>query len=390
MRNGALAPRFFMILILSSRLDVHAVAAATVLRRQGNVCVVLNQEDFPESLAISVDPAVTGVVYGKGGEEFPLSSFRTVWNRRWSVPQPPAFLSPQDQDLSYRASKRLLDWLNLFKCPDQLWINDPWKAIEAANKLVQLRIAREVGFAVPETIVTNHPDTARRFVASGSSIVKPILPMSWDDGAHRVAVARTVTIDQMASDRAIAACPMIYQRHVRKQCDLRIVVFGSEILAVRIDSQRREDTAVDFRAGDYFDLVVEQVDLNSDTRRRIARFMSVSGLLHASFDLVISAEGDFVFLEVNQQGQMTWIEDRNPSIRVLDRLCGFLLAPSQDYRWNGAEKYPFEQFRELVSDNESDPFSERGITVTGDYGDGNRKSPPPAPNSKNPVLQPPV
>jgi hypothetical protein len=232
-----------MILILSSRTDVHADAVATALRRQGTDCVVFRQEDFPEYLSISVDPGADATLFDESGRAVPMSSFATVWNRRSANPQAPSWLSPPDRDMSYRASKLFLEWFNFSRPQNQLWINDPWKAIDASNKITQLRIAREVGFSVPATIVTNRPDDARAFVSAGETIVKPLLPMFWDDGTHRVAAARLVTLSHLKVDRSVSACPMIYQRHVRKRYDLRVVVMGAEIVTARIDSQATEATA---------------------------------------------------------------------------------------------------------------------------------------------------
>ena len=43
------------------------------------------------------------------------------------------------------------------------WINRPEANLKASNRLIQLATAREVGFKIPSTLITNDPNAAAEF-----------------------------------------------------------------------------------------------------------------------------------------------------------------------------------------------------------------------------------
>jgi glutathione synthase/RimK-type ligase-like ATP-grasp enzyme len=72
-----------------------------------------------------------------------------------------------------------------------------------------------------------------------------------------------------------------------------------------MNTQANEITRIDWRAGarehEIFDLP-EQV--KASIRRLVASF----GLNFASIDLILTPEGEFVFLDLNPNGQWLWLE----------------------------------------------------------------------------------
>src|SRR6202022_3600243 len=75
------------------------------------------------------------------------SEVRAVWARRIGLPRLAKELDPSFQDLCMRESiaaiEGFLDGLHLAR-----WVNEPQRDREAENKLLQLRIALEVGLNV--------------------------------------------------------------------------------------------------------------------------------------------------------------------------------------------------------------------------------------------------
>ena len=57
------------------------------------------------------------------------------------------------------------------------------------------------------------------------------------------------------------------------------------------------------------------------------RMMKELGLLFGCIDLIVTPDGEYYFLEVNEQGQFLWIDDIAPSINMLEQFCAFLIAP---------------------------------------------------------------
>ena len=196
---------------------------------------------------------------------------------------------------------------------------------------------------IPRTLISNDPAEVRRFVEQcPSAIVKPITPMCWNIDDHvRAMATREVTLADLQSDSAVSACPMIYQEKVEKLFELRITFFGDEVVCGRLESQGHHASRTDFRTIDPANLAVHEVPLEPAVRWRLDLFRKRAGLLHGSFDLAVDTAGNRIFFEINEQGQFLWLEEVNPDIRMLDRLVSFMEAPSDDFRWDGRERFAF-------------------------------------------------
>lgn len=59
--------------------------------------------------------------------------------------------------------------------PRERWINHPTYAAEASRKIEQLVRARQIGFTVPETLLTQDEAEAKRFIGGHQNVVvKPL------------------------------------------------------------------------------------------------------------------------------------------------------------------------------------------------------------------------
>lgn len=96
--------------------------------------------------------------------------------------------------------------------------------------------------------------------------------------------------------------PHLFQARVDKVADLRVVVVGRQVFAVRIDSD-----LLDWRA-DYNALSYSVVDLPDALVKALLGYLDRLGLASGSFDLAIDREGDFHWLELNPNGQWGWLE----------------------------------------------------------------------------------
>ncbi len=86
------------------------------------------------------------------------------------------------------------------------------------------------------------------------------------------------------------------------------MIVESDVFAVRIESQSRPDTAVDWRRNQ-FDVPYSVCDdLPRLLLGRLAKFHRRAGLCYGAYDFIVTPGGDFVFLEVNPAGQWLWLE----------------------------------------------------------------------------------
>jgi glutathione synthase/RimK-type ligase-like ATP-grasp enzyme len=277
------------------------------------------------------------------------SGVSAVWNRYTNVPDATDCM-PEDR-LFVTQQWDAFDQ-NAFALPIEtasaLWLNEPLFAARAENKLFQLKAAHKVGLRYPETYFSNDADDVRKLIDRwGKVVLKTFIGHVWESHStketHRISVAM---LDQFAriDDRAVAICPSIYQRYVEKEFDVRVAVLGDRIFAAKI--QRNEGpTYMDWRPHILDeDVSVEEFTLPETVANQIHGFMHEMGLTIGFIDLVMDLHGDLHFLEVNQQGQFLFVEEKVPRMPILQAMTSLLLTGRSDYSVNDSKKVHFADY----------------------------------------------
>lgn len=320
------------ILIVTEPADSHASAAVWALLESGYRC----QRWYPEALGkfpVTVwmgDGPHRLELQGPDGD-VDVASTVTVWLRRFGLPIIPESIAFGDRSVARRECDRFLRGvLSLFGDGVRL-INPPTGSHAAASKAHQLRVAKSVGLRIPRTVMTNDAGVARSFIRSAprGAIYKAFMPAFWkvDSTRHYSALTSMVTERELDDPDSLLHSPGIFQEYVPKRSELRIAVFGEKCIAAEITEQH----ATDFRA-DYESIKCSPYDLPGDVEQRIRCLMANLGLRMGSLDMILTPEGDHVFLEVNPQGQFLWVEEKNPDILLLDQFVRFLIGPDSEQR----------------------------------------------------------
>lgn len=95
----------------------------------------------------------------------------------------------------------------------------------------------------------------------------------------------------------------ISSRRVDKVADLRVLIVGRRVFAVRIDSE-----LLDWRK-DYSGLAYDVVDLPDRLAMALSAHLEHYGLASGSFDLALDRDGEAHWLELNPNGQWAWLEE---------------------------------------------------------------------------------
>jgi glutathione synthase/RimK-type ligase-like ATP-grasp enzyme len=210
---------------------------------------------------------------------------------------------------------------------DAYWLNHPHSNLLARHKPLQLALAVQENFIVPETCITDDPRTVReRYRAwDGRMVAKLVggqLPVAV--GQRQYVVYTTLVAEEdLAIDATLSACPVIYQRYVEKAFELRVTVVGDEVFAGRIYSQESDGGAIDWRRALGASVRYEVHALDPELADRCRRLARRLRLEFAGIDLIVTPDGETVFLEVNAAGQWAWLEQatRLPiSAAVAERL----------------------------------------------------------------------
>jgi hypothetical protein len=328
------------ILIPTIQDDIHAAAVALVPARMGHRPIRWFCGDVPTaaraSFTIGSTSAPATSLRDASGDWF-FDEVDVFWNRRVADPIVKDELRPGDREFAERESKRLVRGM-LLTLPARAFAVNAYHAASAAeNKLVQLRAAQEVGFALPDTLVSNDPRRIRAFLdrhAAAGTICKSFRPVTWE-GDHNVAILYTskVTLDQLPSDATLQLAPAIFQAYVDKAHEVRVTAMGQELFASKLDSQGTATGAVDWRLTDEHELAIEPVTLPDTVARRCRELLARLGLVFGCFDFIVTPAGDYVFLEVNQMGQWLWKEQECPALPLLQAFCDFLVSHDPAFRY---------------------------------------------------------
>ena len=82
------------------------------------------------------------------------------------------------------------------------------------------------------------------------------------------------------------------------------------MFATAIQSQDHPETSIDWRLGDLLDLPLEHksLQLPQEVAAACGALTRSFGLRYSAIDMVLAPNGDYVFLEMNPNGQWAWIE----------------------------------------------------------------------------------
>jgi glutathione synthase/RimK-type ligase-like ATP-grasp enzyme len=276
------------------------------LEARGANFVRFNTEDYPERVGVAWDLDACRFEFGQGTTR--LDDIGAIWYRR---PVAPEWTRLSGERAGWATGEALESLRGIWRTYSGLWVNHPDANELASSKLEQLRRARHLGFDLPDTVVTNESAVVQRLAERHGSplICKPIRSGYIElDGRERLFFTSAVTEDALASFAQGDPTPYLFQQKIEKQHEFRVTVIGDKVFAVRLDSQIREDSQVDWRRGDQMKLAHTPDVLPRDTEDRCRALTRSYGLAFGAIDLALDTEGRYVFFEINPNGQWAWLE----------------------------------------------------------------------------------
>lgn len=310
-----------MILIVSKPEDIHAKAVLDELARCGATAQILDLSRFPTQLQLSLGYGPTaGVDFrleSPSGECLDFSSVKAVW---WRRPQhfelPERIADPAHRQFAYSESHAA--FAGLWNSLDAFWINPLNNDAAAHHKVFQLTVAQELGFTIPQTLVTNHPAEARQFIAARGAEHTVYKAFSATERDWRE--TRVLRPEELALLDNVRYAPVIFQEYIPAEVDLRITMVGDQIFPAAIYSQET-DYKVDFRMHIH-SAKIEPVTLPENIECLLHELMQRLGLVYGAIDMRLTPEGRYVFLEINPAGQWLFVEQETgqPIARALAEL----------------------------------------------------------------------
>lgn len=293
-----------MILVVSFRSNPHVEA---VLEHLSRPVVVLDVADYPHRSRLEVGFGAAGGdrrLLRVGPDEIDAEQVGAVWYRRErSMELDPALTDPTARLFAWSESREAL--VGLWQSLDCFWMN-PIAADEAAQRKVrQLQVARQVGLAVPETLITNDPAAARAFVEP--RLDQGVIRKAFRNIPEAPRSTAMVGRADLARIGDVRLAPVTFQEFVPADLDLRVIVVGEEVFAASIKSEPEFQT--DYRGG-IGSAVFASYSLPEEVAGPLLELHRRLGLVYGASDFRVTPEGEHVFLEVNPAGEYLFASER--------------------------------------------------------------------------------
>ncbi|MEH1896282.1 MAG: MvdC family ATP-grasp ribosomal peptide maturase [Nostoc sp.] len=303
-----------VVLLITHSGDFFTIdRVAEALSKKGAKPFRLDTDKFPLEVQLTArfDKSKSYHSLEYGNHSIGTEQVQAVWMRRIWEPKLSEELAPKFREACIRESQATLDgfWDSL---KDARWVDDLERINIAHNKLRQLRVASEVGFTIPQTLVTNKAESAREFFqqVNGKMVSKLLTALSRSMEANSSFFLYTSTVkeEDLQDAESLRYCPMVFQEQIPKQSELRVVYVNGHVFVGALEASVYAAAKVDWRKPGVELGTWQHHQLPNEVVRRLQAFMGKFGLLFGALDFIVTPSGEYVFLEVNPIGEWGMLE----------------------------------------------------------------------------------
>ncbi|MBS1556145.1 MAG: grasp-with-spasm system ATP-grasp peptide maturase [Bacteroidetes bacterium] len=296
-----------MILILNkSGLEPSAEDVMDWLNYQGAKWVRLNGADLEKNeFCLQINEKEDSIVFGDN--KFDTEAIDVVWYWRWADDFPHKKVWAVDSIVSstlkshYQLELKKLrqGFFHFFE--KAKWFTRP---DDDFNKITVLRIAKKIGFRIPNTFIATDKKQLIEAKGSNTVITKCISDAPIFFTEESVYLLYTKVFETDFNELQPYFFPTLFQENIEKQYELRVFFINGDCYAMAIFSQLDAKTKTDFRqynAENPNRMIPYR--LPAEEEFLIIELMKQLNLNFGSLDLIRDIDGNLVFLEVNPLGQ---------------------------------------------------------------------------------------
>ncbi|MEV4642806.1 ATP-grasp ribosomal peptide maturase [Actinoplanes sp. NPDC049548] len=287
------------VAVFTEEFDVTADTVIVELNRRGVRVFRCNPGDFPGSLSLSARSGSSWTGHLRSATRtLDLLDVGCAWWRRPTRTEIDPTV-PEHEWVEREANTGLRGVLATLP-----WLNSPDAIRSAEHKPLQLVIAARVGLSIPASLITSDPDEARAFAKAHEQVIyKPFTSGLLSDG--QVLYASRVDPDKI--DDGVRLTAHLFQERIEKAYELRITAVDGQFFTARIDAHS-ERGRCDWRS-DYKNLTYSVAELPNTVTVKLRGLLHAMHLRFAAIDMIVTPEGEHVFIEANPNGQFAWLED---------------------------------------------------------------------------------
>ncbi len=298
------------VLILTQDFDLTTDPVVVSLRERGAEIVRVDVSYFPQRLTLTAsDFGGERRVLRHRDRVVDLDRLSGVWYRRpTSFEFDPAMGEAEAQ---FARNEALHGVGGILRATDCLWVNRPDLDGTAELKPYHMQLAKRLGFRMPRTLMTNDPDEV---VALLDSTDRPIVYKALTSGVvHYPGAFPGGLLTSMVGEEIrehlgrVRHTICTFQEYVEKAHEVRLTVIGNTYFPVVITSQDEAATSVDWRGAEELPYG-PYAPLPEHVVKQVQALMEELGLVYGALDFIVTPDGEWVFLEVNPNGQFIWMQ----------------------------------------------------------------------------------
>ncbi|HET7506768.1 MAG TPA: hypothetical protein VFJ53_00265, partial [Solirubrobacterales bacterium] len=259
---------------------------------------VVNQREI-EAWAVELEfdgSRLTGLLRGPAGE-LDLDEIDGIYARLVEPHTLPEVGRPPDPDKLATADafyQPFCDWLEVAPCR----VANRFSAgTSNVSKPYQAQIIRSVGFEVPLTIVSNDPDSIRRFAADHRELI-------YKSTSSARSIVRRLVPSRLADLALVRHLPTQFQALV-PGVDVRVHVVGEAVFATEV---RSPGTDYRYAARDRQEVRMSARELPPEVERRCLALSQALELPFSGIDLRHTPDGEWYCFEVNPSPAYSYFE----------------------------------------------------------------------------------
>ena len=199
---------------------------------------------------------------------------------------------------------------------DRIVLTKPFILRKVENKIYQTKLANECGLIMPNSLVTNEFVMANRFISNNKTIIKPISTGKIVDKG-KIRLFNTSIISKNVSD--INLTPIYLQEYIDKLFEVRVTIINQHIYPVKIIPYNEVDWRIEQEKNIY-----ELIDIPNQVKYKCINLMNKMNINFGAFDFIVNKRGEYIFLEVNPNGQWLWLEEEL-NINISNKIVSYLL-----------------------------------------------------------------
>lgn len=183
------------------------------------------------------------------------------------------------------------------------------------NKTYQIIYAMKNDFLIPKSFIGNDNNEMQMY-AENNTIIKP-LSIGKIYKKDKYEVYQTSYFDKYEED--ISLTPIYLQRYEEKKYEVRLTIINSKYFSVKIQSSN----SLDWRKGDANNKY-SIIDVPDVILKKSLKMLTDFDLNFGAFDFIVNPKDEWIFLEVNPNGQWQWLE-HELNLSISNEIVSFLL-----------------------------------------------------------------